>query len=111
MREHQVEEGEGEGECVCVLIIVGRGPRWLLLQTDYDRPFVPAEPARISWWLNPALLQLRPHRMQDRSEGWLQRAPPRHSGAHSGREQGRPHWVVGQPANRLFRRIWPPSPR
>jgi hypothetical protein len=31
----------------------GRGPRWLLLQTDYDRPFVSAEPARISRWPRP----------------------------------------------------------
>src|SRR4051812_13593411 len=62
---HQVEE---ERTRRSVLIIVGRGPRCLLLQTDYDWPFVPAQPARISRWLNPALLPLRPHRMQDRPE-------------------------------------------
>lgn len=105
---HQVEE---ERTRRSVLIIVGRGPRCLLLKTDYDWPFVPAQPARISRWLNPALLPLRPHRMQDRPEGWLQRAPPRHSGAHSGREQGCPNWAARQPANRLFRRARPPSPR
>jgi hypothetical protein len=64
-----------------------------------------------SRWLNPALLPLPPHRMQHRSVAWPQRALPRHSGAHIGREQGYPHRAARQPAGRLSPRAWPPSPR